>query len=99
MENLPDAITTQELAELIRHLRSDNGSSGRDAAAKLGVETQLLAAWEKGERLTKVAAFLALLTEVYGCTVKVIPPRQPPLVAGVEGRSRYAHRVISRSIR
>ena len=96
-ELAPDAITTDELAELLVRIRSECDIPGRRAAERIGMEPQLLAAWERGERLTKIACFLALLTEVYGFTVKFVPPRQTPSAAPVEVRTQFRHRVISRA--
>jgi len=96
LELAPDAITTAELSELLVRIRTDSGTQGRKAAERIGMEPQLLAAWERGERLTKIACFLALLTEVYGFTVKFVPPRKAPSETCAEVRTRFRHRVSSR---
>jgi len=97
MRDFPEAIKIEELSELITRRRAELSLLGRDAADSLGIEPQLLAAWERGERLTKIVAFLALLTEVYEFDVKFVPHLQwaPRVPAGNEKRTRYSHRVSS----
>ncbi len=66
-------LTPTDLAELITHARRASGLT-MEAAAKLMAKSQrALEAWESGANLNQATQFLNLL-EVYGFSVKVVPP-------------------------
>ncbi len=68
-------ITCSEIAQHLERMREQAKLSVAVAAANAGIASELLWAWERGERLIRVQAVLAQF-ESYGCRIKIGHPKR-----------------------